>query len=221
MISSRKGGHPFSLAMSLASKARTKADQSSNSLVLASLRLGRTCSSTISPSLRRMTLVGSSFQSSLQWIQCTLPSFTPARSWASACRVVTRSRWDCRSGWARAACRASRSSTGLNSPMSCGGVSSCAVRAGMMLITLRDSIEGFAQKARKGDAQQRVSLNSLPIHVFAMPNAHHVYFVGCKFVDNAIISDPYTAQTFEWTLEGWSNQGIRGDFLDSFFDEIF
>ncbi len=35
-----------------------------------------------------------------------------------------------------------------------------------------------------------------------MPNAHHLYFVGCKFVDNAIISDPYTAQTFEWSLEG-------------------
>src|SRR5216684_3375324 len=103
MISSRKEGPPLSAAMSLASKARRKADQSSNSLVLASLRFGRTCSSMISPSLRRMTLVRSSFQSSLQWIQCTLPSFTPARSWASACRVVTCSRWDCRSGWAWAA----------------------------------------------------------------------------------------------------------------------
>src|SRR5437867_6782492 len=44
---------------------------------------------------------------------------------------------------------ACQSSTGWNSPMSCRGVSSCAVRAGMMLITLRDSIEGPATNARK------------------------------------------------------------------------
>jgi hypothetical protein len=54
-----------------------------------------------------------------------------------------------------------------------------------------------------------------------MPNAHHLYFVGCKFVDNAIISDPYTAQTFEWALEGWSDQGIDCNFFDGVFEEIF
>src|SRR3989442_10408251 len=116
---------------------------------------------------------------------------------------------------------ACKSSTGLNSPKSCGGVSSCAVSAGMMLI--RCGILSKASRKRQGssDAQQRVSLNSLPINVFAMPDAHHLYFVGCKFVDNAIISDPYAAQTFEWTLEGWSNQGIDCNFFDGVFEEIF